>query len=350
MMAHNSNRPVKTFSIGYKDESFSELKSARQVAEKYGCEHHEQILEPESISLLSKVVSMYDEPFADSSAIPTYHVSQLARQFVTVVLSGDGGDELFAGYNIYRRQEHIHKFPLNFNSAFLNKIIWGSIHKALPADFKGKDLSYYLSKNKKYTFAYFNLWTTGERDKLFIDKRPEWRNNNASENFKSKILKNGAVRNDYISNMQYLDLKTYLVDDILTKVDRASMMNSLEVRVPILDHKFAELTFRIPPNLKMNGSDQKYIFKKAMAQYLPEGHLCLPKKGFGIPRSLWFKKELKEYIQDTLLSATPLYSEYLNKKVVSSIIKRNRNPLHDFSSKIWTLLVFEEWLKQNNRS
>ncbi len=350
MMARNSNRPIKTFSIGYKDEAHSELKYARLVAEKYGCEHHEQVLEPESISLLPKLISAYDEPFADSSAIPTYHVSRLARQFVTVALSGDGGDELFAGYNTYRRHGSIYKFPLNFNSALYNNILWGSIHKLIPSNVIGKGFTYYLSKDKKYSFAYLSTWTEAERDKLFIHKKPSLGNDQASELFKSKILQHGIVNNDYVSNMQYLDMKTYMVDDILTKVDRASMMNSLEVRVPLLDHKFAELTFRIPRNLKLNEAGQKYIFKKAMASYLPEDLLKLPKKGFGAPISAWFKEELKEYINDTLLSGNPRYSEYLHQKYIKRVVKSSQTSMRDFSSKIWSLLVFEEWLNQNKQA
>ena len=138
-----------------------------------------------------------------------------------------------------------------------------------------------------------------------------------------------------------------MVDDILTKVDRSSMMNSLEVRVPFLDHKFAELTFKIPSNLKLNGNDKKYILKKSMSKYLPGNILNHPKQGFGVPLSLWFKNDLKEYINDTLLSQDPLLSNYLDKHYVRQIIEDNRKGRRDFSSKIWSLLFFEEWLKQN---
>jgi asparagine synthase (glutamine-hydrolysing) len=347
LMARNSDRPIKTFSIGYKNEAFSELRQARQVAEKYGCEHHEEILEPESISLLPKLVKAYDEPFADSSAVPTYHVSKLARQFVTVALSGDGGDELFAGYNNYRYYENISKSALNFNSDTFNKILWGSIHAVLPDNMKGKFLSYNLSKGKTTSFAYVNMWNEQERNRLIVCKNPKQNFRLASELYKKKIL-NSIASGDYVTDMQCLDMKTYMVDDILTKVDRASMVHSLEVRVPLLDHKFAELTFRIPRTMKLNGSGQKYIFKQAMARYLPDDHLKLPKKGFGIPISLWFKNDLKEYIEDTLLSGNPLCSEYLNRKYIAKIIGNIKNPKRNLSVKTWSLLVFEEWLKQNS--
>ena len=301
MMARNSERPVKTFSIGFKEQKFNELKYAREVANKYGCEHHEQIVEPESIGLLSKLVGAYDEPYADSSAIPTYYVSQLARKHVTVALSGDGGDELFAGYNSYTRFNRLHSKVFNFKSPFLNKLVWGNIHKMVPNNFRGKGLSYLLAQDKKYQFAYMS-WPKEERQKLMLPHLSDINYANASEIYKINILK-GSMINDNVTNMQYLDLQTYMVDDILTKVDRASMMNSLEVRVPLLDHKFAELTFKIPRNLKLRGSEQKYILKKTMAPMLPESILNHPKQGFGVPLSIWFKDDLKEYIDDTFNSS-----------------------------------------------
>ena len=348
MMSKNSSTPIKTFSIGFKEQEFNELKFAREVANKYGCEHHEQIVEPESISLLPKLVRAYDEPFGDASAIPTYYVSKLAREFVTVALSGDGGDELFAGYNSYTKFKKIYSSTFNFKSPKVNKYIWGSIHKLIPHNIKGKGLSYFLSQNKEYLGAYLNAWEKGERKKLII--------NNysidyeiASELYKEGLLKDGTGT-DFVTNLQYLDLSTYMVDDILTKVDRASMMNSLEVRVPLLDHKFAELTFKIPWNLKLKGNSKKYIFKKAMKPFLPPNIFNHPKQGFGVPISLWFKEDLKEYVNDTLLSQNSFLSSYLDKIYVKKIVENHRNDgtgRRDFSSKIWSLIFFEEWLKQS---
>ena len=346
MMALNSAVPIKTFSIGFKEQKFNELKFAREVAKKYGCEHHEQIVEPESISLLPKLVSAYDEPFADSSAIPTYYVSKLARESVTVVLSGDGGDELFAGYDNYSKFKRLHSFPLNFKAPYLNKLIWGNIHKLIPPSVKGKGILYFLSQNKEYLGAYLTSWTKEERQKLILNVQRSAKCENSFEFYKEEILKKG-MNNDFISNLQNLDMVTYMVDDILTKVDRASMMNSLEVRVPLLDHKFAELSFKIPGNLKLKGKVGKYIFKQAMNSFLPRNVLKHPKQGFGVPLSLWFNEDLKEYVNDTLLSQNPLLSNYLDKNYVKKIIENDRNGMRDFSSKIWSLIFFEEWLKQS---
>lgn len=348
MMGRNSDRPVKTFSIGFKEQKFNELKYAREIADKYGCEHHEQIVEPESVNLLSLLVNAYDEPFADASAIPTYYVSKLARQFVTVALSGDGGDELFAGYTGYTKFKKIKSFPLNFNGSFVNKMIWGNIHNLIPQSIKGKGLMYFLSQHKEYAFAYQTSWTQEERKEL-INNQNAQTTNIATELFKEAILRN-KNNYDFITNLQYLDMKTYMVDDILTKVDRASMMNSLEVRVPMLDHKFAELSFKIPWNLKLKGNKTKYILKKSMENYLPENILNHPKQGFGVPLSLWFKGDLKEFVNDTLLSQNPLLSKYLDKNYVKKIVLEDRKGRRDFNSKIWSLIVFEEWLKQNSAS
>jgi asparagine synthase (glutamine-hydrolysing) len=344
MMAKNSNHPIKTFSIGFKEQRFNELAYAREVAKKYGCEHHEQIVVPESINLLPKLVSSFDEPFADSSAIPTYYVSKFAREHVTVALSGDGGDELFAGYKIYRYFKNINKYNLAF--PIINKSIWGNLNKVIPQKIAGKGLTYYLSKNKDYLAAYLCFWTKQERQKLFSENRFSINYSNASELFKEGILKNN-ISKDFVSNLQYLDMQTYMVDDILTKVDRTSMLNSLEVRVPLLDHKFAELSFKIPWNFKLKGNRQKYIFKQAISPYLPESVMNHSKQGFDIPLSVWFKDDLKEYVKDTLLSTNSLLSVYIDKTYVKKIVDNNQNGMRDFSDKIWSLIVFEEWLTQN---
>lgn len=346
MMARNSSRPIKTFSIGFSEQRFDELIYADEVAKKYGCEHHEQIVEPESISLLPKLVNAYDEPYADSSAIPTYYVSKMAREHVTVALSGDGGDELFAGYDSYARYKKIYSSLLNFKSRSLNKAIWGNIYKMIPHTIKGKIFTHMLSQDRKYLGAGAVVWMKDERQKYLLNNHVTIHYERASESFKEEILKRGR-NNDFITNLQYLDLQTYLVDDVLTKVDRASMLNSLEVRVPLLDHKFAELTFKIPWNLKFNGGRRKYIFKQAMAPYLPESILKHPKQGFGVPISMWFKDNLKAYVNDTLYSTDCKLYGYLDKKYVFKTINGHETGMRDLSTKVWSLLVFNEWLKQN---
>lgn len=343
-MAKNSVQPIKTFSIGFKEQKFNELQYAREVAEMYKCEHHEQIVDPESISILSKLVNAYDEPFSDTSAIPTYYVSKFAREHVTVSLSGDGGDELFAGYSHYKYLQSLHK--ISSPSPYFNKFFWGNINKLIPQTMFGKGASYFLSKDRNNIGAYLCLWPEQERKQLFKKHLLEHITGAGSENFKENILRKGKG-NDFMTNLQYLDLQSFMVDSVLTKVDRASMLNSLEVRVPILDHKFAELSFKIPWQLKYKGNSQKYIFKQAMANSLPKSILTHAKQGFDIPLSLWFKDDLKEYVHDNLLSNQALINPYFDKEVVKKIVIDNQTGMRDFSVKIWSLLFFEAWLQQN---
>jgi asparagine synthase (glutamine-hydrolysing) len=338
MMARHSDRPVKTFSIGFKEAAFNELEYAREIARLYATEHHEQIVEPESIELLPKLVKAYDEPFADSSAIPTYYVSKFARQYVTVALSGDGGDELFAGYKTYAKMQKIH--DLNFTPDVFNQYFWGGIHHVLPTGMKGKGLTYYLSRPRKTVAAYTSIWQLTERPKLYHPGIWDRIDCFTAEKTREKFISDSPTE-DVLFNMQQTDMHNFLVDDILTKVDRASMLNSLEVRVPILDHELAELTFSIPSHLKLNGDRKKYIFKKAMASYLPPSIRDHKKQGFEAPLQLWFKSELKEYINDRLiLTKGPLY-DYLNPGFVAKTIKDFHNGGRDLNKKIWSLLFFD---------
>ena len=284
----------------------------------------------------------YDEPFGDSSAIPTYYVSKFAREYVTVALSGDGGDELFAGYNIYPYLQKVYKY--NFTPPNFNKIFWGNLNKVIPKEMRGKTLTYFLSKNRNHLGAHLCIWPKSERKKLILSNGT-FKYTTSPESFKEKILAEQG-ENDFLSNHLFLDMQTYMVDDVLTKVDRASMINSLEVRVPLLDHKFAELTFKIPIALKLKGMAKKYIFKQSLKNSVPEIILSRPKTGFRVPLSQWFRGRLKEYIDDTLLG-NPLLSDYLDGNYIKAIIRDNKNGAEELSSRMWTLLWFEEWLKQN---
>jgi asparagine synthase (glutamine-hydrolysing) len=339
LMSLNSEKPVKTFSIGFKEEKFNELKYARLLADKYKTEHHEFIVEPESIDLLPKLVSSYDEPFGDASAIPTYYVSKLTRAHVTVALSGDGGDELFAGYDNYSKMKNLYnrKFSFKKASSILNKI--------LPDHMYGKGTTYYLSKNKQDLLAYSCIWKDYERRKIFQPEFEKTLNGNSAEDLKIKYLRN--MQGDFISKMQQLDMQTYMVDDILTKVDRASMLNSLEVRVPLLDHKFAELSFKIPSELKMKGNSGKYILKETFKDILPNEIISHKKQGFAMPLNNWFTGGLKEFAYDSLLNSKYLYN-YIDDKYVKRMLSNSQKGMRDYSTKIWSLLFLNEWLKQNN--
>jgi len=334
---------VKTFSIGFKEEKFNELQYAREVADKYKTEHHELILEPESVELLPRLVSAFDEPFADSSAIPTYYVSKFAREFVTVVLSGDGGDELFAGYNNYMKALSVKNSP--FSNYMLNPL-WNIIYQTMPDKVSGKGLAYFMSKNRSDLGAYFCVMKKNERSSLFNDHTLNRIGNYSSEADRIQML-NCSSSKDFVSRLEELDLLNYLPGDILTKVDRTSMQNSLETRVPILDHEFAELSFKIPSSMKMTGSEGKLVFKKMLKKYLPQNVMTHKKQGFGVPISIWFKDDLKSYMNDRLLNKKAEIYNYLNYSAVEKMISDQNFGMRDFSAKIWAVLFLEEWLKQN---
>jgi asparagine synthase (glutamine-hydrolysing) len=215
----------------------------------------------------------------------------------------------------------------------------------MPKKMKGKNASYFFSAGKNYLSASVGIFSLEERKRLFGDGHAPINHSKGSELYKIGILKNDE-ENDFISNMQNLDLRTYMVDSVLTKVDRTSMMNSLEVRVPLLDHKFAELTFRIPSDLKLKGEEQKYIFKKAIRHSMPKCIINRSKKGFSIPLSMWFREDLNEYVHDTLLSPDTMISTYLEKKYVKKLIEGYFSGRNTRDGHLWTLLCLEEWLKQ----
>jgi asparagine synthase (glutamine-hydrolysing) len=342
MMSSVSDRPVKTFSIGFNEQEFDETKYAEMVAKKYGTDHHKMIVEPESVDLLPKLVNLFDEPFADSSAIPMYYLSKFAREHVTVALSGDGGDELFAGYSRYQNMLRLHNRPMNYK--LINQII-SSIHKLTPDYLELKKWSYYFGIDSNYIGAAMGIFKPYERRKLYKDWVIGELNEYEGEADKVRLSK--SFTGDFISRMQQLDLNTYLVDDVLTKVDRASMANSLEVRVPILDHKVVELAFTVPSQFKIDKTDQKIIFKDAMKNALPKEVLGHKKQGFSVPVSSWFREDLKEYLSDTLLSSKAKINDYLCKDEVSMIVLNHNKGMRDYSSKIWSLLFLEEWLVKN---
>lgn len=344
LMSRHSGSPIKTFSIGFKEAAFNELEYARAVARKFGTEHHEQIIEPESIDLLPRLISAYDEPFADSSAIPTYYVSKFAREHVTVALSGDGGDELFAGYDTYPKLLNIHKY--NVLPRGINRTLWNVVRKSIPPKVKGHGLAYHLSQDRNLVSAYFSVWTQPERMQLYRPELRELIGKNLAENYKIDLIRK-SESNDYLSRMQELDMRTFMVDDVLTKVDRASMVNSLEVRVPLLDHKLAELSFRIPSRLKYKNGEMKYILKKTMGKHLPEAVLSHKKQGFTIPLKMWFKDSLKAYVHERLLGDNSKLATYMDMEYVRKTVIDNEKGMRSTYQKVWTLIVLDAWLEQN---
>jgi asparagine synthase (glutamine-hydrolysing) len=345
MMAHLMNQPVTTCSIGFDVPEFDESKYARQVAEQFHTEHHEQVVQPDALAIVDKLAWHYDEPFADSSAIPTYYVSGIARQYVTVALGGDGGDENFAGYRRYlfdamenRLRAHV---PARIRSGIFGPL--GRWYPGLawaPRVFRAK--ATFQSLARKPLEGYFNsisVFRPDEKSKLFL----EGFRNQLKDYDSIEVLRyhyDRADTEDPLSRIQYVDIKTYLPDDILTKVDRASMAVSLEVRAPLLDHRLMEMLARIPSSLKLRGREGKYIFKKAMEPTLSRDTLYRRKQGFAVPLARWFRNELKEMARATIFDAP---DGILDLRYLEKIWTEHQRGTLDRSAYLWAVLMFRKW-------
>lgn len=350
MMADLSPTPVNTCSISFGDPKFNESEFAAKVADRYHTAHRVEQVDATDFSLIDKLAGLYDEPYADSSALPTYRVCELAKKQVTVVLSGDGGDENLAGYR--RHRFHINEEKVrSLLPASIRKPIFGLLGRIYPkADFAPKFLrakSTLESLSRDSIEGYFHsvsMLSNELRDNLFSEQfKRDLQGYEAVNVFRKYAAK--APTDNQLSMVQYLDLKTYLPGDILTKVDRASMAHALEVRVPLLDHKLVEWIAGLPPEMKLKGSEGKYIFKKSLENYLPNDILYRSKMGFSIPLNSWFRNELKIKVRETLLGETMLQSGLFNQDFLLKMANQNESGLRDYSTAIWALLMFDAFLK-----
>jgi asparagine synthase (glutamine-hydrolysing) len=344
LMARASSKPVKTFSIGFSHDDFNEAHYARIVAKRFGTEHHEMVLEPNVVETVETLTSSLEEPFGDSSMLPTYYVSCMARKHVTVALSGDGGDEIFAGYDrygIHLRRKIFERVP-----PWAWRLYREQIYPRLPNDMRGRKFSYNVSLpwRERYIDG-ISFVPSFERD------LPLW-SNEFRETVKDvpnpEDLMYGyfdrAPARDPISQMLYVDTKTYMVADILTKVDRMSMLTSLEVRVPILDHEFVEWSTGLPPEWKLRGRTQKYILRKLAERVgVPREAIYRPKRGFALPLVHWMRNELKDLIVTVLLEPKTMQRGYFNAEGVRQLLDEHFRERRDHSGRIWRLLMFELW-------
>jgi asparagine synthase (glutamine-hydrolysing) len=341
-MSKLSSRPIKTFSIGFEEDAFNELSYAKMVAEKYNTEHHVKIIKPQSIELLPVLVSAFDEPFADSSAIPTYYLSKFVREHVTVALSGDGGDELFGGYTHHLNALKLNR--LNYSPKFIRNML-GSLSANRFLHGKITRSMFYVSKSPKTISAYFALFNQLERKQLYnADTLRQIKL--SAESYKENIYLKTLTSN-YLDSLLENDINTYLVDDILTKVDIMSMQNSLEVRVPFLDHIFVELVAKIPSTYKINKSRQKYILKKAMHKNLPEPIVSHRKQGFEVPLNIWFKNDLQDYVRSLLNPNTSKIYQYFDSNKLRAMVEEHFSSKRDRSAQLWSLLFLDTWLQQH---
>jgi asparagine synthase (glutamine-hydrolysing) len=342
MMAQLSDRPVKTFSIGFNEDTFNELKFARLAAKHFRTEHHEFVVTPDLVETVDELVWHFDEPFADPSSLPTYMVSKMAREFVTVVLSGDGGDELFAGYTRYaieRRRKSLENLP-----AFVRRKLRDASAR-LPHGFRGKNYLYNVSLDPTARYvdnlSHFNRV---RRRALYSAEFSEKLNGGfgAGEKIFREIAESLATGNP-VDNLLYLDSKTYLPGDILTKVDRMTMAASLEARAPLLDQELIETVAQIPAEFKMRGAETKYIFKKALEGIVPPEILYRPKQGFGVPINEWINSQLRERIHETLREKRSLERGYFDRSYIQTLLDEHRRNRRDHSYSLWILYVLELW-------
>lgn len=351
MMAGLQPEPVNTCSIGFDSPEFNETDFARQVAQRYHTNHHEDIVSQNDFELLDKLADLYDEPYADSSAIPTYRVCQMARQHVTVALSGDGADELFAGYRRYKLHLHEERFRQWLPLA-LRRPLFGMLGKIYPKlDWAPRFL------RAKTTFQSLALDTVAAYHNSIAILRKDQRDRLFSSAFKQRLNGYSSLEvfrryGDKVKHLdpmkiaQYLDMKTYLVGDILTKVDRASMAHSLEVRVPFLDHKFVEWAFTADSAANLQQGIGKYSLKKALQPYLPQDVLYRKKMGFAVPLAEWFRGPLQQKLQDKLLSDAMLNSGYFNVAELKQLLDDHKRGVKDNSAPLWTLLMFAAFLER----
>ncbi|MFQ6014042.1 MAG: asparagine synthase (glutamine-hydrolyzing), partial [Anaerolineae bacterium] len=343
VMSQLMDQPVRTFAIGFSGEpSFNELEYAGQAAKYYGTDHREFVVKPDAIELLPKLVWHYDQPFADSSAVPTYLVSQLTREHVTVALSGDGGDELFAGYERFaaarlaERYQRVPQFLQRAISELLRRLPESTSYRGLVRRARRFTASASLPLLDRY-LGWAGIFSADLQD-LLLSNGSEV---NTRQHFEDCLA---AVRDlDPISQLLYLNTKTYLPEDLLVKADRMSMANSLEVRSPFLDQELLQFAAEIPVSLKLNGLTTKYILKKALRGLVPQEIIERPKHGFGVPVGRWFRTELKEYVRQVLLSPTALRRGYFEEESLKWLINQHQEGKRDFGHQLWTLLTFELW-------
>jgi asparagine synthase (glutamine-hydrolysing) len=344
-------KPVTTCSIGFDVKDYNETDFAQMVAKRYQTDHHENIVASDDFELVDILAGLYDEPYADSSAMPTYRVCQMAREKVTVCLSGDGADELLAGYRRYGLMMNEEKVRSILPYA-VRKPLFGTLGKLYPKmDWAPQFLrakTTFQSLAMDTTEGYFHgvsLLNDAQRKALFSDELYQELNGyTALEVFREHQANFDG--SDPLSLIQYLDIKTYLVGDILTKVDRASMAHSLEVRVPFLDHKFVEWTAKIPTELKLKNGCGKYILKKAMEPHLPHDVLYRKKMGFRVPLSDWFKGPLKQKLRDALLSDEMINSGLFNMQTIEKWLDDHQSGRKEYSAPLWTLLMFASFYRQ----
>jgi asparagine synthase (glutamine-hydrolysing) len=341
-MARSLNRPVAACSVGFDEASYSEVQYAQTVAQHLAADYHQTIIHPNATQIVELLAWHYDEPFGDSSAIPTYYVSKAARERVTVALTGDGGDESFGGYKRYLYDLEDNRVRAMIPPS-LRKLArplgqWYPILENAPRILRGKSFLQRLAQDPME--GYLSRITIDEsvrQSLLSSDLKEQLRGYDPLEQFREHYRR--PETSDTLSRLQYLDIKTYLTDDICVKLDRASMAVSLEARCPFLDDRLMELAARIPSHLKVRNGSGKYILKKATEAMFPPGFLDRPKQGFGVPIAEWFRSDLREWAHELIFESDDL----LNLPYLRLLWNRHQNKTRDHSAILWGVCMFRQW-------
>jgi asparagine synthase (glutamine-hydrolysing) len=351
LMSQEMSSPVKTFSIGFEEQDFSELHHARRVAEHIGADHHEFVVRPDAMEVLPTLIEHYGEPYADSSAIPTYYVAKETRKHVTVALNGDGGDECFAGYERYAAMSIAEKYRRLPN--LLRKSVIEQAVELLPgserdrnrsAKFKRFMRAASLPKVERY-LRWVSVFYGEAKQELYSENfRRETESFSAASFLEPWFVKaNGA---GVIDATLLADTMTYLPNDLLVKVDIASMAVSLEARSPFLDHHVIEFAASLPEKYKLRGRTTKYLLKRMLKRLLPVENLERPKMGFGVPIGHWFRGEMQGFLREVLLSEKAAKRGFFKPEAVKRIIEQHTSGAHDLAHQLWALLMLELWLQR----
>jgi len=351
LASRECSTPVKTFSIGFEEGPFNELPYARTVAHQFHTDHHETIVRPDAVGILSQLVAHFGEPFADSSAVPTFYVAQMAKQYVTVVLNGDGGDETFGGY--YRH------LAMRLADAYCTLPVWlrkGLMDPALrfwperlslgagPVRLKRFIAGAALSRADRWT-QWIGLFSEEEKREMYTDEMSaHTRSMDSRDLLRELFLPLKDL--DGVDAALAVDTSFYLPNDLLVKVDIATMAYGLEARSPLLDHELMEFTASLPSTLKVRGNTLKYLLKTAQKNTFPAQHLKRPKQGFAVPVSDWFRNTLREWVQEKLLSPQAAIHQFLSRTKLQEVVQLHVTGEHDFGQRLWALVTLEEWLEQ----
>jgi asparagine synthase (glutamine-hydrolysing) len=345
LMREVTGSRIKTFSVGFPEKSFNELEQARLVARRFDTEHHELMMSPKAAEVVPQLAHFFDEPFGDSSALPVFYLSRFARQSVTVALSGDGGDEVFAGYETYaayRWAEVYKRLPRLLSERLVPALVrrLPVSHRRLSFDYKAKRfVEGALLSPELGHFWWKHIFSEEAKQQLYREA-----GHNQQETFRiyqGYFASHGGAA--VLDRLLQVDLMVGLPDDMLYKVDRMSMAHSLEVRVPLLDHKIVEFMAALPHSVKLRGWQKKYLLKKTMAGKLPDRILRGPKKGFNVPIPSWLRRDLREIVHDTLAPQRLQESGLWHAPFVAQMIQEHEERRRDWSRNIWCLLIFQLW-------